>query len=316
MRYRTAQAQKALNLMAKGEIFNNDPGNGTYAGRQHPFALQDGENNIYAPIRESVKNYFSENRISWWGGKAVTTHPLSSQVACLNHLFPIRSDKDAVLSIARTVDPAIIDVLPVEIDVPEYGYIAFEVTSSKDLLNEKFLFRGSNCTSIDALILGKRKDGVSTLLGIEWKYTEYYANTDKGDGKAGRVRKDRYEQLIDDSQQLKRPKKPDIFYEHIYYYEPFYQLMRQTLWLEQVVKHKDTEIIKADDFIHLHIIPPENTNLLNKTYFGGKAMEETWLACLEDKNKYKIISPKDLLSPLGGTKYTPLLKYLKTRYWE
>lgn len=310
MRYRAAQAHKALALMEKGEIFNKDQGNGTYAGRQYPFALQHGKNNIYEPIRDSVKTYFSENSISWWGGKTITTHPLSSQIACLNHLFPIRSDKDAVLSIARTIDPDIIDVLPVEIDVPEYGYIAFEVTSSKDLLNEKFLFRGNNCTSIDALILGKRKDGLSTLLGIEWKYTEYYANTNKAAGERGRERKRRYEQLIVDSPQLKTADSD------IYYYEPFYQLMRQTLWLEQMLKHKDTEIIKADDFIHLHIIPPENTNLLNKTYYGGKKMAETWRGCLQDKNKYKIISPKDLLSPIDRTKYGHLLKYLETRYWD
>lgn len=315
MNFRKIQKSKALHLMAESGIFNNDKGNGKFLGRNYPFALQCGENNIYTPILDAVKKYFSENRISWWGGKTITTHPLSSQIACLNHLFPIRSDKDAVLSIARTIDPDIIDVLPVEIDVPEYGYIAFEVTSSKDLLNEKFLFRGNNCTSIDALILGKRKDGLSTLLGIEWKYTEYYANSNKAAGKPGDERKRRYEQLIVDSQQLKAPMHGN-FYQNIYYYEPFYQLMRQTLLLEQLVKHKDTEIIKADDFIHLHIIPPENTNLLNKTYFGGKEMAETWRGCLEDENKYKIISPKDLLSPLGGAKYSPFLHYLETRYWD
>lgn len=315
MNFRKIQADKAMHLMAKSEIFNHDQGNGKFLGRNYPFALQFGENNIYAPILDAVKKYFSENRISWWGGKTITTHPLSSQAACLNHLFPIRGDKEAVLSIASTVDPDIIDVLPIKIDKGEYGFIAFEVTSAKDHLNEGVVSRGNNCTSIDALILAKRKNGSSTLLAIEWKYTEFYANTDKGAGKPGRVRKSRYKNLIANSQQL-ITKRDDIFYQHIYYYEPFYQLMRQTLWLEQMLKHKDTEILKADDFIHLHIIPPENTNLLNKAYFGGQEMEDTWRRCLEDKNKYKIISPKDLLSPLGETKYTPLLHYLKTRYWD
>ena len=315
MNFRKNQSDKAIKLMADGEIFWNDKGNGNYRGRPYPFALQSGENNIYKPVRDAVKKYFSDNRISWWGGKIITTHPLSSQAACLNHLFPIRGDREAVLSIASTVDSDIIDVLPIKIDRGEYGFIAFEVTSAKDHLNEGVVSRGNNCTSIDALILAKRKNGSSTLLAIEWKYTEFYPNTDKGAGKPGAVRKARYENLIANSQQL-ITKKDDIFYQHIYYFEPFYQLMRQTLWMEQMLKHKDTEQIKADDYLHLHVIPAENTNLLNKTYFGGKEMEATWRRCLCNKNKYKIISPKDLLSPLDRTKYGDLLKYLETRYWD
>ena len=92
--------------------------------------------------------------------------------------------------------------------------------------------------------------------------------------------------------------------------------MRQTLWMEQMLKHKDTERIKADDFIHLHVIPAENANLLNKTYFGGKEMEATWRGCLRNQDKYKIISPKDLLAALDRAQYAPLLNYLKTRYWD
>lgn len=312
MNFRKIQANKAMDLMEKGEIFNNDRGNGKFLGRIYPFALQSGENNIYAPILDAVKKYFSDNRISWWGGKTITTHPLSSQVACLNHLFPLRDDREAVLTLATTFDPDISDVLPIEIDKGKYGFIAFEVTSARDHLNEGVVSRGNNCTSIDALILAKRKNGSSTLLAIEWKYTEFYANTDKGAGTSGDERKRRYENLIDHSQQLKRiPDSHDI-----YYFEPFYQLMRQTLWMEQMLKHKETEGIKADDFLHLHVIPAENANLLNKIYVSGKDMEATWRNCLHHKEKYKIISPKELLLPLDRTKYSHLLKYLETRYWD
>lgn len=310
MNFRKIQAGKALHLMAEGEIFNHDQGNGKFLGRNYPFALQRGENNIYAPILDAVKKYFSENRISWWGGRTITTHPLSSQAACLNHLFPLRGDKEAVFSLANTIDPDIIDVLPIEIDKGKYGFIAFEVTSSKDHLNEGVVSRGNNCTSLDALLLAKYRNGRSTIIAIEWKYTEYYANTNKGAGERGTVRKLRYENLIDASPQLIAPNHD------IYYFEPFYQLMRQTLWLEQMLRHKSSERIKADDYLHLHVIPAENANLLNKVYVSGKEMEQTWRGCLRDQAKYRIISPKELLSPIDRTKYGPLLQYLKTRYWD
>lgn len=310
MSYRKTQTDKALTLMAQGEIFNNDQGNGKFLGRNYPFALQSGENNIYAPVLHVVKNYFSANRISWWGGKTITTHPLSSQAACLNHLFPLRGDKEAVLSLVSAVDPGIIDVLPIEIDKGEYGYIAFEATSSKDHLKEGVVSRGNNCTSLDALMLAKYKNGRSTIIAIEWKYTEYYSNTNKALCKGGDVRKSRYDNLITASPQLISPNHD------IYYFEPFYQLMRQTLWLEQMLRYKNCERIKADDYLHLHVIPAENAALLDKVYVSGKKMEETWRGCLHNQDKYKIISPKELLSPLDRTKYDHLLKYLETRYWD
>lgn len=56
--------------------------------------------------------------------------------------------------------------------------------------------------------------------------------------------------------------------------------MRQTLWVEQMIKNKNKETLKADNFIHLHVIPKKNTTLLNKIYKCsgldiGKDMEKS-----------------------------------------
>jgi hypothetical protein len=185
--------------------------------------------------------------------------------------------------------------------------------SDVDHLNEKTSTRGSNCTSVDALIYGKHEDGRKILFPVEWKYTEAYGNDDKASGAKGVTRKGRYTDLINDSDQLKDDRQKT------YYFEPFYQLMRQTLWAKQVVAHKGTETIKADDYIHIHVIPSENRDLLQKKYpcSGGSDMETTWRDCLKDQSKYIIVTPQRLLEPLGQEKqYNELMGYLARRYWN
>lgn len=58
------------------------------------------------------------------------------------------------------------------------------------------------------------------------------------------------------------------------------------------VKHKVIEVLKADDYLHIHVIPGGNRNLLDKRYkVSGKVMEETWREMLVDQSKYVIITP-------------------------
>ncbi|MDX9799311.1 MAG: hypothetical protein RBT05_10690, partial [Bacteroidales bacterium] len=105
--------------------------------------------------------------------------------------------------------------------------------------------------------------------------------------------------------------------ESVYFQLPFYQLMRQTLWAEQVIINKEDEVLKADDYLHLHVIPRKNIDLLEKIYkVSGNNMENTWRGQLEDNSKYIIVDPKDFLSPLEGVeKYSELISYLNQRYW-
>lgn len=308
MGFKESEYKRVEDLLKNSNVFYGDKGNGVFRNKNYPFILENNLNNLYEPIRNDVLDYFKNNNIAWWGGK-LTNHPLSSQVACLNHLFPIRNDKDAVLSIVKQVLPEIVDVLQITTDKHLPAYIQFESVSDVDHLNELNTTRGANCTSLDALILGKHKDGRNILFPIEWKYVEAYGNEDKG---ANDTRRSRDDELINNSKQLIPTENNKV-----YYYEPFYQLMRQTLWAEQMVLNKDIETIKADDYIHLHIIPNNNKDLLLKDYLKkGLGMEATWENCLVDDRKYMIIEPKQLLSKLDKLKYSKLLKYLKERYWD
>ena len=319
----------------KKNCFNNDKFNGFYKKRKRAFVLSNWKNNFFNGILSDVTTYFNENGISWWGGRIPTGHILSSQIACLNFLFSIRNQKDIVLSIAKIISSEFVDVQLIESDINRTkGFIAFEVVSGQDHLNEcgkdHKPTRGNNCTSIDALILAKHINGKNILIPIEWKYTESYGNTDKSieDGKdhekgsqeSGKTRLDRYSKLINISNQLKSKEK---YKNSIYFFEPFYQLMRQTLWAEQMILNKNDESICADDFIHVHVVPNNNHDLLkndlesNKRRKGylneGKRdnMENTWKSCLKNIKKYKIIDPRELLPVINNK---DLVKYLSERY--
>lgn len=319
-KFYSLQREKQSKLLGS-PTFNGDNGGGKFMGRTYNYVLKNGDNNIFQPILEKAKLYFSENNISWWAGDTPSGHILSSQIACINHLMPLIHDKDAVLAILNAVSDEFTDVLSIPCD-KQPAFIAFEVVSKKQHLNEKTLNRGSNCTSVDAFIYAKHKSGSKWLIPIEWKYTEHYATLDKStedrpnepkdtNGK-GIERQNRYNQLIENSAQLK---SLECYQGSIYYQEPFYQLMRQTLWAEEVIKHQNLEDLKAVDFLHIHVIPKQNKDLLQKHYKVSKTnMETTWRNCLIDQSKYIIIDPADLLAPIAD-KYPELIEYLKTRYW-
>ncbi|HAO63021.1 MAG TPA: hypothetical protein DCQ91_03255, partial [Porphyromonadaceae bacterium] len=176
------------------------------------------------------------------------------------------------------------------------------------------------------------------IIPIEWKYTESYDDCKSGDKSnegitykietnphkkpKGEVRLDRYSALIKNSEQLRSipsfVENPNYdFQGSVYFFEPFYQLMRQTLWAEQMIQHKEEEDIKADHYLHIHVIPQEDTDLLNKEYrpANNNNMEDTWRACLVDQSKYLIVDPKNLMLPIKDS-YPELWDYLAKRYFN
>lgn len=320
--YKDKECERQQALIETSGLFDGISGGGRFMGKERPFVLTDGIHNLYAPIREDAIKYFRDNNIGWWGGSKPTGHVLSSQIACVNHLFSVRNNADAVLSILNNVRNEFTEVLQITSDW-EPAYMAFEVVSDKDYLNEGSSTRGSNCTSIDAFIYAKHKSGQRWLIPIEWKYTEHYNNQDKsnedcdgewkGSNGKGKERMSRYNDLINASVQLKTL---DDYVGSLYYYEPFYQLMRQTLWAENMISHKDSERLSADNYLHIHVIPSENDELLQKKYKKSSGtMEKSWRGMLTDQSKYVIVSPETLLAPVTSS-YPELIDYLSIRYWN
>ena len=105
-RYREQQRERALTLINNGHsIFDGATGGKVFRKEGREYILLDGMKNLFPSIREEAIEYFTENKISWWGGFSPSGHVLSSQIACLNHLFFVRNDLDAVLSLLKVINP-------------------------------------------------------------------------------------------------------------------------------------------------------------------------------------------------------------------
>jgi hypothetical protein len=219
MTYKEKQRQYQVSI--RDALFH-DPGFGYYRNNIRPEVLQNPELNLWEGIQEDALAYFRKNKISWHkGGSKPTGHLLSSQVSCVNHLFYLRQREELSTAVLKAIDPSITKALQID-----SGFVEFEKVGKRRLGKEKNLSRGANCTSIDALMLGQRRDQSIVLVLIEWKFTEDYSSTKKdlSHGNSGKTRIDAYADLLLD---------PDCPIAHTpvtdLYFEPFYQLMRQTL---------------------------------------------------------------------------------------
>lgn len=264
-------------------------------------AIHGSKMNLHSSIMEDALTYFKSNNISWWkigteDGKQPTSHSLSSQVHCLNHLFSIRNDDRAVLKMIRNTIPEIDfeSVLKVPIDtVDTQGFISFEFTyKNKSLLSESHESRGENCTSIDAVIYAKDTSGKYWLIPIEWKYTEQ-----QYDGKeafAGSIL--RYPKYVTKTSNLKS-------WDIIYRADPYYELSRQTLLVEQMIANPNPDF-PVDDYCHIFVCPERNPLKM--------AIELNYVPTLKDKAKFRIISPKNLTESVLPEE---IKEYLQERYW-
>ena len=289
----------------RDELFQ-DPGDGVFKRSPREFVLSEPALNLWSGIREDAIGYFEGNQISWWdAGNEPTGHLLSSQIACVNHLYFIRQREDCATAILKQISPDIESALSLS-----SGFVEFEMVGQEKLGGEKLLKRGVNCTSIDAMMLGVTKAGESILFLIEWKYTESYNSEPKWKGDSGQVRLDAYDQLLaaEDCPIVIEDKKA-------LFYEPFYQLMRQTLLGWEMVKRKE---YKATNWLHVHVIPKDNLELKNKVPspgLSGETMEDAWRNVLKEPDKYVVFDPVDLLQLIQIIPDTrSILAYLKKRY--
>lgn len=300
MSYIEDQRLKAVNI--RDRIFK-DPGNGIFMGKERDFVLSEPNINLWEGIRFDAIDYFKRNKIAWWKGEEPTGHLLSSQIACLNHLYFLRQREDLATEILRKLDNDIIKALTVD-----DGYVEFEFIGNNNYLKEKSHTRGANCTSIDAVMIGLTKNNKRKIVFIEWKYTESYSQENKYIPERSKI----YDPLIET---FNSPLIYGIPFE-VFYYEPFYQLMRQTLLAWECVKNNDHNV---DDYLHVHVVPDKNEELkyrITSPMLKGKDIHKAWKSVLKDDDKFLTISPNELLSSLQNMKDTKsILYYLNERYW-
>lgn len=271
---------------------------------------------LHPDVRESAIRYFADNGVKWWTSRwdrrspemelRPTGHLNSSQVACVNHLEPARVDETAARQVLRSIDPSL---KPVRLG--DDGYVIYEWIGRDNYLNETGLrTRGAHVTSLDALMCGENDSGRS-LVAIEWKYLETYEGKSTEVSSRGTDRVATYRPL------LKRAdcpiSVPDI---RSLFYEPYDQLMRQTLLAWQMAEHREFE---ATDWIHVHVIP-EGNHALRMSARGapgltGSGMAEKWRGVLRDPGRYRVLTPTNLVPEAGWeTHWVPWRQWLAEAY--
>lgn len=330
------EAQKEHHLRQFARLFEGDPGGGRFKGKAYPFVLQAPEKNLLASVRDEVLLYFSghlpgaEGTVRFWhpGGEKVvaghacslpTGHVLSSQVACLNHLFPLCRDGKAATLLLRGLRPDMVEALPVGIHARDM-FVEFEVTGGGSYLNEEQrgrpLDRGANATSVDAVMKGRDARGYIRLFLIEWKYTESYASAAPEDTD-NRLWRYRSFFTRDGSPFTFCNSDVDATFFAELLTEPYYQLMRQTL-LGWKMTQDPSRNGQATSFTHVMVIPRGNTSL--RSGCAGMAgrrgdLAGAWNALVREPALF--LAPEELLHPLlEQPDHARLLACLCRRYWQ
>jgi hypothetical protein len=291
-------------LTKERDLLFKDPGSGLFYGKLREFVLSEPAGNLWEGIRSDAITYFTRNKIPWWKGEGdgPTGHMLSSQVACVNHLYLLRQRPDLAKAVLAAVDPEV-----VEATIVDDGYVEFEFIGKCPRLEERAFTRGANCTSVDAFMVGRTAHGDSRAFLIEWKYTEAYTPKDKYISERSRV----YDHLITAADSPFKQIEPRIFY-----FEPFYQLMRQTLLAWQISKHQDYD---CTSYRHVHVVPDQNAEFHSNVTASlkGRNVSEAWRSALKQSEFYITATPASFMRPVTEERDSKSLSdYLQRRYWS
>lgn len=301
---------KAAQLSAQIDYFVNHAGlpadrrqGGKLKGKPRPFGLPRAGDNLFSGIESDAETYMRDNGVQWHDMRA---HVLSSQVCCLNFLMPFSRKPKALADLMRPVFGADIEVLPIEPD----RYVAFEYIGG-DYLNEsggKARKRGAGCTSADAAVKLRTVHG-ETIVLIEWKYTESYGAPIRDAESPKRAA--RYGAHFTDG-----PVRDDLGLKlEDFYYEPFYQLMRQQM-LAHCMEGKEADRVSV-----LHISPRANRKLHAVTspalrQFGDDAFA-VWPILLRQPDRFASVAIEDLFGryqPSSADGLADWKAYVSERY--
>jgi len=104
---------------------------------EREFVLKDPSLNIWAGVREDSISYFNRCDPDLTGfqnlsglGSQPTGHILSSQIACINHLYFVRQRKDIATAILQNVDNNVKSALLLEDGAADHRYVDYEVIGS------------------------------------------------------------------------------------------------------------------------------------------------------------------------------------------
>jgi len=294
---------------------------GIYKNKPRPFCLplEYAEQNLIPEIQESAPAHFSGHGIKWHDGQngKPSNHLCSSQVCCVNFLFPFADKPTELARVFRPIYPEIENMLPVE----SGQYVTFEWIGQKNYLGEKVAgngkrTRGANCTSADAIVMFERKDKKRRVVLVEWKYTESYSSNFLKYARSGTDRTEIYRHLFErDDCPINKDSLPNF---DAFFYEPFYQLMRQQFLANEMEKAREMGV---DVVSILHIAPAHNQDFHKVTSpelkkFGDSATA-VWKKLVKNPDRFISVSTEQLFGGLTKGQLPdmiPWVEYVNARY--
>ncbi|MEP7136421.1 MAG: hypothetical protein ABI904_15940 [Chloroflexota bacterium] len=294
---------------------------GIYNGKPRSFCLptESAEQNLAPEIRETALLHFAENNIKWHNGQneKPSNHLCSSQVCCINFLFPFADKPNELAQVFKLVYPEIEQMLRVE----SGRYVSFEWIGRENYLGEKISrngqrTRGALCTSADAIVMFKRKDKKRQVVLIEWKYTESYGGNSLKNAKSGTDRTKIYRHLFDKADcPINKDMLPSF---DSLFYEPFYQFMRQQFLANEMEKAHELD---ADIVSVLHIAPAHNNDFRKVTSpeLGklGESAVSGWKELVKTEGRFISVSTEKLFGAISETQLPEIktwVEYISDRY--
>ena len=299
----------------------------------HLLALGYEEENLIPQIRGpgGAIDFFAQRGIKWHqtarsgdrGAQGPTRNMCSSQVACVNTLFPLREQGARLTALVKDLNQDVRDVIPLTYESAGSGTVSslveFEWTGIQGTL-EGSGSRGANATSADALIVAETIGGTRRAYLFEWKYTEEYRTAHYlGDGKSGATRRLRYERhylsesgCIDSS----------IPFDELLY-EPFYQIARLGLLGDRMVEEREFGVEEARVVV---VCPDDNKSYretipspaLARRFPTAKTVDEVARSVWRHTDGVRVVCPKTITRAARSEGVSPGLEswssYMKERY--
>lgn len=296
--------------LIKSKLFSQEAQQpGIYRKKPRPFCLADrcSAENLYESIRDDAIAYFKDRGIPWHEGLSdgegnkktlPSNHLCCSQCMCVNCLAPMMRDRRLLAEAFNPFLLEINEVLPFTADHPLSGgsqpYLSFEYVGKDTHFKGEAGWpqRGANCTSLDFSFLFNRCDGKKQLVLGEWKYTEEYRGCKLPEkDKINQTRWNTYKEEFE----IWKSKQSDLPDYEVFFVEPFYQLMRQTLLAQKMGREKE---LQADVVVHIHISPQTNREFAET--FTSQTLTKHGCTVTE---AWKKLAPKDCFIPINSERF-------------